>query len=149
MTRRLIAVVLAVALHGLSACSPGRGEVEITDAWIRAAPPTATVLAAYLTISNHGHDPAVVVAVETPLAARVELHTTVVENDVARMRRLEQLEIAPGEAVTLGPGGLHLMLLRPERVPAAGEHVALRMELADGRWLEIEAEVRAPGGADK
>ena len=147
MKRRLIAGALAVALHGLWACSPGRGEVDITDPWIRAAPPTATVLAGYLTISNHGDEPAVVVAVETPLAVRVELHTTVVENDVARMRRLERLEIAPGETVTLAPGGLHLMLLRPERVPAAGERVALRITLADGRSLEIEAEVRAPRGA--
>ena len=147
MKRRLIAVALAVALHGLWACSPGRGEVYITDPWIRAAPPTATVLAGYLAISNHGDEPAVVVAVETPLAARVELHTTVVEDDVARMRRLERLEIAPGETVTLSPGGLHLMLLQPARVPAAGERVALRLTLADGRSLEVEAEVRAPRGA--
>jgi copper(I)-binding protein len=41
----------------------------------------------------------------------VEIHETIIENDVMRMRPVDALEIPAGESVEMAPGGLHLMLL--------------------------------------
>ncbi len=42
----------------------------------------------------------------------IEIHRTTRDGNVARMRRVEEVVIAPAETVRFEPGGLHLMLYR-------------------------------------
>ena len=117
-------------------------ELEISQPWVRAAPPTARVMAGYMNISNNGTSAVQVVAVSSPGFAATELHRTVVEDGVARMEPVGQLEIAAGTSVSLEPGGLHLMLIEPKQIPQEGDSVTLVLHRADGMCMTLQAPVR-------
>lgn len=137
-----------VTALALAACGPATGDdVRFSDAWMRAAPPTANVLAGYFVVENPGEAPRSVTGVTSPVAARVEIHETVEIDGLARMRSLETIDIPPGERVALEPGGMHLMFMGPVRVPAAGETVSVVLVFADGSTRELLLEVRT-GSAD-
>lgn len=99
-----------------------------TDAWIREAPPGAMMTAAYAKLRNGGDQPLRVDGAFGAGFAAAELHHTVVENGLSRMRHGEPLEIAPGARAALAPGGWHLMLMRPFRPLKAGDQVPLALK---------------------
>ena len=51
------------------------------------------------------------VAVSTPLAEKVELHRSTMEEGVHRMEAVESIVVPAGGSVALAPGGLHVMLV--------------------------------------
>ena len=69
--------------------------------------------AAYFTLTNTGNLPIAISRVVSPQYENVEMHETRLENDIARMRRLESLRLEPGTSVTFERGGKHLMLMNP------------------------------------
>ena len=68
--------------------------------------------AAYLTLTNNSDDAIRINRVSSPDFGAVELHESLLEDGVAKMRPVDALVIAPGSSVTLQQGGLHLMLMR-------------------------------------
>jgi copper(I)-binding protein len=136
-----------IALLALLLPAAARAQLTLADAWVRAMPPTQRVTAAYLTASNSGSAPLVLSVAEAslggrPLAGRVELHRSAEVDGLMRMQRLDSLTLAPGERVTLTPGGLHLMLLDLARMPAPGETVRLCLGDGSGARSCIDAPVR-------
>src|SRR5512147_3065222 len=113
---RTVLTFLHATLGLLLSFSPAYGAtLEVHDAWIREAPPTASVLAAYMVISNVRETPAEIAAISSPDFEHTELHRTIVESGVARMVPIEKFQIPAGERISLEPGGIHLMLINPER----------------------------------
>lgn len=84
--------------------------------------------AGYLVLTNNTDKPVVIDGVASPQFGVVELHETVLEDGIARMRRIEELIVPARGSVTLERGGKHLMLMRA-REPAAS--VSLQL-LSDG-----------------
>ena len=111
----------------VAAC-PG---LELTDGWIREAPPGATVMAAYARLSNAGKAPLQFEQASSPGFGAVELHRTVIENGLARMLHGQSLRLAPGESTLLEPGGWHLMLFRPVRPLKAGDTISITLGCGD------------------
>ena len=142
--------VLAGLLLCLCAITARAAEswIEIADAWVREAPPGATVLAGYLRVTNRSDAGLDIVAIHSEAFERIELHRTVIEDGLARMLPVERLEIAAGESVALAPGGMHLMLFSPVRPLREDDRVAFSLELADGRSHRFEALVRRESGDD-
>ncbi|TCO71878.1 copper chaperone PCu(A)C [Chromatocurvus halotolerans] len=101
----------------------------ISGAWVRAMPTAQSMTAGYLTLENDGDRPITVIGASSDASPRVEIHTTVRREGMQRMQQVETLEVAPGERVELAPGGYHLMLRDMPRMPAAGDHVELCLEL--------------------
>jgi len=122
------------------------GKLEVRDAWIRAAPPGAMMLAGYAQLRNVGDAPVVVSGASSAAFGDVTLHESVSENGVERMRPLPAIAIAPGGSVALAPGGKHLMLMRPAHPMAAGTSVAIHFDTgqagADASFVVRES---APG----
>lgn len=118
------------------------GDLAAKDAWVRQPPPGANA-AAYLTIENGGDAAQRVVGVHCPAAEKAELHETRVVDGMAKMGRVEGVDVPAGGSVTLAPRGLHIMLFRP-KLPAVGETLALELELEGGAKLPVAAEVRGP-----
>ncbi len=84
--------------------------------------------AAYFVVENRGSHPIALVAAESPLAGRAEIHQTIVENNVARMEEAEDgVEIAAGETFAFAPGGYHVMLLELTRDLFPDEPIALTL----------------------
>ena len=113
----------------------------VRDAWVREAPPGASVLAGYLQLENRGPETLVFDALSSSDFGRIELHRTLVEEGVAKMQPVGQLEIAAGESVSLEPGGMHLMLMGPRQSMSPGNQVLIQMTSAAGQTFEYEVSV--------
>ena len=116
--------------------------ILVRDAWVREAPPGATVLAAYFTLENLGSKADKLVAVSCADFNKVEMHATEIRDGVARMLALDALPIPPHAVVQLAPGGNHLMLLQPQRALIAGMNVKLELRFDSGTRLTVVAPVR-------
>ena len=136
-TRLLLAVFGSFAMPAF-ACD----ELTVTDAWVRLAPPNASVMAGYLTLANSGKDTVTVRGGNSADFKSVELHNMTHENGVMQMRKLEAVEVAPGGEVALAPGGKHLMLIGPKRAFAAGDSIEITLEVCDGQQQTVSLPVR-------
>ena len=138
---RTLAALGSILAAVTVAAADGPG-VTVSEAWVRALPPSQANTAAYLVIANPGQAPVRVVGASSDIAARVEFHTTREVDGYQRMVQLQQLELAPGQRLELAPGGTHLMLLELQRMPVAGEQVSLCLQLASGEQTCFSALVR-------
>ena len=142
--RHLLAIAaIAVCVTAVGVAAPGAAArpdgIEVRGAWIREAPPGAEVLAAYMDIRNKDAKPDVLFEIRTPIAEVVSIHRTVVIKGVARMEHMETLPVPARTTVRLKPGGDHLMIMFPERLPKVGAKVPLALRFRRGGtvWLEV------------
>ena len=127
---------------------PAWAQVSAEQPWTRATPPGATVGAGFMVLKNAGPADRVLGA-SSPLAGRVEMHVTVREGDVMKMRQVQALELAAGGRLELKPGGAHLMLMNLKGPIRKGDKVPLTLKLEKGGELKLEmtaaeAGARAP-----
>lgn len=146
-SRRRRAWIWSALFAVVGSTAQAEGKLGVTDAWIRAAPPGATMLAGYATLSNTGDAPVSILTVQSDAFRMTSLHETVVQEGVSKMRELHRVDIAPGATVALAPGGKHLMLMQPRHDVAPGEKVEVRFLLADGQRVTTYFEVIAPDAA--
>lgn len=133
-----ILALLGAAPSGQAADDPSG--LEVRDAWIRLPPPLANA-AGYLRIESTSASALRIVGVESDVAARTEIHRSWIEGGVARMRRVDSLEVPAGGELVLEPHGFHVMLIRPEPL-TEGQRVELRFEIEGKGTLTVAAEVR-------
>ena len=108
-----IAFALSAALTVTSrAADFNVGALELNDLWIRASVPGQTNGAGYLQIINPAMKADKLLAVESDAATRVELHTVLTEDGVAKMRQVQGIDIPVHGDVKLAPGGYHIMFLQ-------------------------------------
>lgn len=125
MKRLALGLMLAaLAVGGPAAAHQYKlGDLSIGHPWSRAAAKGATGVG-YLTVTNAGTSPDVLLAVETAAAGRVEIHEGSSASGISRMRRLKGGIVVPAKGkVVLEPGGNHLMLLKLKRPLAIGDKV--------------------------
>ncbi len=120
------------------------GDPLIDHPWARATAPQQQNGAAYFTVTNNGATADRIVAAESPVAGRVELHTHDVDSaGVMRMRQVEAIELPPGETVALRPGGLHVMLIGLEDRLVEGAAFPLTIVFEAAGAVEVEVRVEA------
>jgi copper(I)-binding protein len=119
------------------------GQVELKDAWARATPGKAENGAAYLTIVSPAADR--LVSVSTPVAKKAELHTMTTEGGVMKMRPLAGIDVAPGQPVTLKPGGAHIMLMGLNQPLQAGQSFPLTLSFEKAGQREVTVAIEKPG----
>jgi periplasmic copper chaperone A len=123
------------------------GDLVIERPWARES--VTRTGAVYLTVRNDGDADDRLTGISTEIADRAELHASVVEDGVMRMRPVEALEIpAQGEAV-LEPGGLHVMLVGLRAPLEEGGSFPLRLVFEGAGEIEVVATIEdiAHGGA--
>ncbi len=130
-------------LAALLATAPAMaGELAVTDAFVRAAPPGAGASAAYMTLRSAGRDDRLIAA-RSDAARRVELHTHILEDGIARMREVEGgIALPADEAVTLAPGGLHVMLMGLTEPLVAGDAASLTLVFEKAGEIGVRAPIR-------
>ena len=148
---RAAAIGVALLVCGAAAAETySAGGLQIVSPWARATPGGAAVAAGYLTITNKGSESDRLVGGSTAAASRFEVHATVMEKGVAKMRPVAALEIKPGETVELKPGGMHVMLMGIKQPLKQGQKVkgTLVFERAGTVAIEFSVEaIGAPGPA--
>lgn len=151
MTRRLVMTILAVGLvawQPASATDYKLGAIEVGQPWSRATPPTAPAAGGYLTLLNKGEAPDRLVAVQTPAAARVEIHEMKMDGNVMRMREVEGgLVLPPGQTVELRPGGYHVMFMGLKEPFTKDQRVPATLVFEKAGRLQVEFKVEALGAA--
>lgn len=119
---------------GMAVSDPGGmepakiGDVELTGGFTKAMLPGQPVGGGFVTIHNAGAADDRLVSAESPSAGRVEIHEMVMQNDVMKMRQLNDgIAVPAGTTVELKPGGLHLMFMDVKKPFVEGETVDLKL----------------------
>ena len=123
------------------------GSVAIESVWARELPPVSENGAAYMTLVNGEDRPDRLTGASSPIAERVEIHIHEHAEGMMAMRRLDGLDLPPGEQVRFAPGGLHLMLIGLGHPLEKGGRFTVRLEFALAPPIEIEVPVKAMGAA--
>ena len=89
------------------------GNIEIEGVYTFITPPTAKVAAGYMKIENEARKTDTLLSVTNiSFAEKVEIHETIMENQVMKMRPLvDGLNITGDEEVYLKPSGFHIMFI--------------------------------------
>lgn len=139
-------VLLSVAVSALivSVGTTLAADIHVDHVWARASAGAALNGAAYFTIVNDGA-PDRLVGIATPVAASAELHETLRDNGVMKMRPVPGLALVPGQPVTLEPGGYHVMMMGLKQPLRADEDVSLTLTFEHAQPITVTAKVQAVG----
>ncbi len=136
---RSLLALLPVATLGVTTLA--QADVSATSSWVREAPPSADVLAAYMVLKNPDSSASVLQQVTSPDCKSVEIHQTSLQNGVAAMSAKDSLTIPAHGHIKLSPGGYHLMLMGAAHPFKVGDSVSLVLHFKDGKTLAVTAPV--------
>ncbi len=138
---KVIATVAALACSAVFAQN-----VEVKDAWVRAAVPGQTATGAFMTLT--AKDGVRLMGGLSPAAGVAEVHEMKMDGDIMRMRALpDGLALPAGQAVQLKPGSYHLMLMDLKAPLAKGSAVPLTLVFKDAKGVESQLELKLPVAA--
>lgn len=106
--------------------------IHVSDAWVREAPPNVSMLAGYANITNNSDEDRIITSAKSKQFKMVEVHKTIVEDGVAKMRRQNNLIIRAGKTLKLKPGSYHLMLMHPQSALKLNDEVNVTITLKNG-----------------
>ncbi len=122
------------------------GSLDITQPWARATPKGASTGAAYLTVTNSGSQAQRLSCASSAAAGKCQIHEMAMDNGVMKMRPVQGgLEIAPGQTLTLKPGGYHIMLEGLKAPLKAGDTLEAMLTTAGGASVKVNFPVAAVG----
>lgn len=139
-----IAASLCVVVGLLGACSgrSGAGQLEVRDAWTRSTPAGLMMGVAYFEIHNRTDTPDVLVSASTPASDSVEFHVTRIQDGMASMQPMADIEVDARSVVKAEPEGLHLMLVGLHDPLVAGTPVPLTLRFRNAGDVTVQLEVR-------
>lgn len=117
--------------------------ITVHHAWSRATPPGTTVGVLYFDIINTGAADELL-SIESPLAPRVEMHSTTMVAGMMEMRPATTVAIPTQGHVTFEPGGLHAMLLDMKQPLVEGDKIPLTLVFRHAGRVAAQAVVVAP-----
>lgn len=152
-----LAAAAALALAGCATTTPDQAagpttagqSVTITDAWVKAA--DEGMSAAFGELANNGDADVTLVSATSTASTSMQLHETV-DNGSGSMVMQEKdggFTIPAGGALTLEPGGNHLMLMGLVGPLQVGDEVDLTLTLADGTSVDATVPVKDYSGANE
>lgn len=112
--------------------SASAAPLTITGAYAHPTIGTMNVGAAFFDITNTNDKPDAIIAAETEIAGRTELHDHIHENGVMRMRMVEEVALPAKKTVQLKSGGLHIMLFDLKKKLKVGDTFPLTLKLRSG-----------------
>lgn len=131
-----------IVTNSVEAESESDSLIRVENGWAKATLAGQHVGAGYLTLTNTGERTVALIAAETPLAGRVEIHTHTHEGDVMKMRKISRLDLMPNATQTMKPGGLHLMLFDLTSPLKAGESLPITLRFSDDSELKTLLNVK-------
>jgi copper(I)-binding protein len=114
---KLVRLTAALTLSGAAlavaqAADFTAGPLEINDLWVRGSVPGQTNGAGYMQINNPTGVNDRLLSAQSEASTRLELHTVLTENGVAKMRQVTGIDIPAKGSAKLAPGGFHMMFLQ-------------------------------------
>lgn len=128
---------------------PVLAQTTVKDAWVRGTVAQQMATGAFFSLSSVGGGK--LLSAASPAAGVVEIHEMRMDGNTMKMRAVTAIDLPPGKAVELKPGGYHVMLMDLKAPLAAGQSIdmTLVVEGKDGKreTLAFKAPVRALGEA--
>ena len=150
-----VALILAAGTIQTADAEPKQThDLSITQPWTRATPPRARAAGGFVTIENSGDTSDRLVAADSPIAGRVEIHEMRMDNGTMIMRPVDGgIEIPAGGETTLAPGGLHIMFMELKQGLIEGETIPVVLTFEQAGDVEVQFPVtaigaRGPNGAE-
>jgi len=119
---------------------------QVTEAWIRWLPGDLPA-AAYLTVTNPGATPAMLLGASSADYGDVSLHRNEMHAGSMQMLGLDRLVIPAHTTLRFELSGYHLMLMRAARPIKPGDRVTITLRFADLPPMPVLFEVRKPDGS--
>jgi len=106
--------VFILAACILAACSgESNAPLVATGVFVTKPLPGTQVSAGYLQLTNNTPATITIDRVTSPDFGSVEMHESLLENGIARMRALQAVSIPANQTIRFERGGKHLMLMQP------------------------------------
>lgn len=118
------------------------GELSVSSAWIRSAPPSSGVLGGYMTLNNGLDHDVLLISASSEHFGAVEFHQMSMHDGQMRMRPLDVVTGLAESQTMLSPGDKHLMLFRPKAALLAGERVLIRFLIQNPAGQQDTLDVR-------
>lgn len=138
MKKIVVGLILALSSH----CIYAQKDVIINEARVRATVPGQKTAAVFMEILSSKNG--ALTKVETKIA-KAELHEMKMQDDVMKMRPVEEIVFKANQPLFLRPGGLHIMLLDLKKSLKVGGkvHLKLTFKYADGSkdHVKVKADV--------
>ncbi len=136
--------LMFASLLSLAAASTSFAQVAVKDPWVRATVPAQKATGAFMELS--AAQGARLVEARSPVAGVVEIHEMTMVDNVMKMRAVKGLDLPPGKAVELKPGGYHVMLMDLKGQIKDGDTVPITL-VVEGRdkkrsTIELKAAAR-------
>ncbi|HUC63984.1 MAG TPA: copper chaperone PCu(A)C [Stellaceae bacterium] len=145
---RILALASALCLAVLSsAYAQASSPIEVSHAWARATAASAANGAVYLKVMNHGTADDRLTGASTTVAAKAELHITLNDNGVMKMRPMADVPVKAGGSAEFKPDGMHIMLLGLKHPLKAGEHFPLTLTFEKAGAVKTMVIVQKAGAA--
>ena len=127
--------IVAISLLITACAEQATDHVRVEKAWIAEIPPVIKVTAALMVLYNDGDKPRYLVDASSPRAESIEVHKSIVVNDLARMIRQPEVEIpAHGSVEFSNETGYHLMFYGTGEIKA-GQKIPVSLKFKDGTIL--------------
>jgi periplasmic copper chaperone A len=116
-------------------------DIMVMDATARASlTPTAKTGAVYFSVMSHGKVEDRLISISTPVATSAEVHETIMDGDVMKMRAVEGgWIIVPGKIQEMKPGGTHVMLMGLKAPLRKGDTVPLELVFEKAGIVKVDA----------
>jgi periplasmic copper chaperone A len=124
------------------------GEIVIDHPWARPTLGNVKNAAAYFMLDNKGKTADRLIGVKTDIAARAEIHETVMKDGYAKMAPLaEGLGVAAESVVALEPRGKHIMLFGVKQKLEAGQSFPLTLVFEKQGEVAVVVKIENPKDA--
>jgi periplasmic copper chaperone A len=120
--------------------------IKLDDVWSRAAM-AGRIGVVYLTITAIGA-PDTLLGASTPVAARAELHESIDDQGVMKMRPVASLPVEPGKPLVFDPGRYHIMLVDLARALKEGDSFPITLRFAKAGAVTATVCVQKAGAAE-
>jgi len=114
----------------------------IKQAWVREAPPHASVMVAYMKLVNNSASDIRIEKIISPDFKKAEIHLSKDVNGVAKMLPQKNLNIAAKSSVVLKPGSYHLMLIKPKKWFKQGDRISVELLLSNKQKQSLNLPVK-------
>ncbi len=138
----VLCFVLALLAGPVLAHDAKVGDLVIMEPWARATIGQVKTGAVYLTVINHGAAGDRLLAVSTPVAAKAQLHSNIVDAGVMKMRPVEAIDIEAKGSTTLEPGGIHVMLMGVQNPLEEGDVFPMTLTFETAGSVDVEVHVQ-------
>jgi copper(I)-binding protein len=141
-----VAFACAIGLQ-VHAQTSGPSPIVVEHPWARATPGGAKTGATYLTLINNADSADQLLGATTPVADKVQFHSTSEENGVSHMREMHAIDLSPRARVTFDPGGMHIMLVGLKQALKEGQTFPLTLTFAKAGKVDVTIPVAKIGGS--